>query len=67
MNNRHFDVDAFLRDEAEQERRNIEAVQQAMREQRAFRPDWWKIGAFVGYVLFWGAVTFVIVAGLMAL
>ena len=67
MSNRRFDVDAFLAEEREQERRNIQAVQQAMREQRAFRPDWWKIAAFLGYVLFWGAVTFVIVAGLMAL
>jgi hypothetical protein len=49
-----FDVDLCLRELEEEDKRNILAVQRAMREQRAFRPDWPLIGVWAVLVAFIG-------------
>jgi hypothetical protein len=64
MSNHRFDVDAFLADEAEQERRDIETVRRMMADQRPglalnyrelWRKHWTWIVVFSigGAVLFW--------------
>jgi hypothetical protein len=64
-----FDVDMCLRELEEQDEREKEALRKFLERERetSFRPDWWKVAAFVSYTIFWAVVAFLIVAGLMAL